>query len=129
VTGPLPTIDDVQAAAARLSGVAHRTPALTSRSLDLVTGASLHLKAECFQRTGSFKFRGAYNAIASLTDEERNRGVASYSSGNHAQAVALASALHGIPAVILMPEDAPSLKMEATAGYGAETRTSPPRGG
>jgi len=123
VTGPLPTIDDVRVAAARLQGVAHRTPTLTSRSLDLETGASLHLKAECFQRTGSFKFRGAYNAIASLTDEERNRGVASYSSGNHAQAVALASALHGIPCVILMPEDAPSLKMEATAGYGAEIVT------
>ncbi len=91
--------------------------------MDLVTGASLFLKAECFQRTGSFKFRGAYNAIASLSDEERNRGVASYSSGNHAQAVALASALHGIHAVILMPEDAPTLKMKATAGYGAEIVT------
>ena len=123
MTGPLPTIDDVRSAAERLQGVAHRTPVLTSRGLDLKTGASLFMKAECFQRTGSFKFRGAYNAIASLTDEERKRGVATYSSGNHAQAVALASALHGIPAVILMPEDAPTLKMQATAGYGAEIVT------
>ena len=123
MTGPLPTIDDVRSAAERLQGVAHRTPVLTSQSLDIETGASLFMKAECFQRTGSFKFRGAYNAIASLTDEERNRGVATFSSGNHAQAVALASALHGIPAVILMPEDAPTLKMKATAGYGAEIVT------
>jgi len=119
----LPTLDDVRAAAARLDAVAHRTPVITGRTLDQTTGASLFLKAECFQRTGSFKFRGAFNAIASLTDEQRAAGVATYSSGNHAQAVALAAALHGIPAVILMPEDAPALKVEATAGYGAEIVT------
>ena len=119
----LPTLDDVRAAAARLDGVAHRTPVITGRTLDQTTGASMFLKAECFQRTGSFKFRGAFNAIASLTEGQRAAGVATYSSGNHAQAVALAAALHGIPAVILMPEDAPALKMEATAGYGAEIVT------
>ncbi len=117
------TLDDVRAAAGRLDGVANRTPVLTSRTLDGETGGRLFLKAECFQRTGSFKFRGAFNAIASLSDEERARGVATYSSGNHAQAVALAAALHGVPAVILMPEDAPSLKVEATRGYGAEIVT------
>jgi len=119
----LPTLDDVQAAANRLDGVAHRTPVLTSRTLNERLGASLFLKAECYQRTGSFKFRGAFNAIASLNDAERTRGVATFSSGNHAQAVALAAALHEIPAVILMPEDAPTLKMKATAGYGAEIVT------
>jgi len=119
----LPILDDVRAAAARLDGVAHRTPVITGRTLDQTTGASMFLKAECYQRTGSFKFRGAFNAIASLTDGQRAAGVATYSSGNHAQAVALAAALHGIPAVILMPEDAPALKVEATAGYGAEIVT------
>ena len=119
----LPALDDVRAAAARLDGVAHRTPVITGRTLDKTTGASMFLKAECFQRTGSFKFRGAFNAIASLTDGQRAAGVATYSSGNHAQAVALAAALHGIPAVILMPEDAPALKVEATTGYGAEIVT------
>jgi threonine dehydratase len=123
MTSPLPTLDDVGAAAARLEGVAHRTPVVTGRTLNERVGAAMFLKAECFQRTGSFKFRGAYNAIASLTDAERSRGVATYSSGNHAQAVALAAALHGIRSVILMPEDAPSLKVEATAGYGAEIVT------
>ncbi len=117
------TLTDVRAAADRLLGVAHRTPVLTSRALDRETGGALFLKAECFQRTGSFKFRGAFNAIASLSDDERERGVATYSSGNHAQAVALAAALHGVPAVILMPEDAPELKMKATRGYGAEIVT------
>jgi threonine dehydratase len=120
VTDGLPTLDDVRAAAARLEGIAHRTPVLTSRTLNERVGASLFLKAECYQRAGAFKFRGAYNAIASLSDAERARGVATFSSGNHAQAVALASALHGIPSVILMPEDAPALKVEATRGYGAE---------
>ncbi|MCJ7726099.1 MAG: threo-3-hydroxy-L-aspartate ammonia-lyase [Acidimicrobiia bacterium] len=123
MTGSLPTLDDVLAAAARLDGIAHRTPVLTSKTLNERTGGSLFLKAECFQRAGAFKFRGAYNAIASLTDAERARGVATFSSGNHAQAVALASALHHIPSIILMPEDAPSLKVEATRGYGAEIVT------
>ncbi len=120
---PLVTADDVARAAARLAGVANHTPVLTSRTLNGLTGADVYLKAECFQRTGSFKFRGAYNAINSLSDRERSRGVASYSSGNHAQAVALAAALHDIPSAILMPEDAPELKLAATRGYGAEIVT------
>lgn len=96
---------------------------LTSRLLDERTGGSLYLKAECFQRTGSFKFRGAFNTISALSDEERSRGVAAYSSGNHAQAVALAAALHDIPSVILMPEDAPASKVAATRSYGADIVT------
>jgi threonine dehydratase len=120
---PLPTVDDVAAAARRLAGVAHRTPVLHSTTLDARTRGSLFLKAECFQRTGSFKFRGAFNAIASLDPARRGRGVATYSSGNHAQAVALAAALHDVPAVILMPDDAPPIKADATAAYGAEIVT------
>lgn len=121
MTQPPVTLDDVRRAARRLEGVANRTPVLTSRRLDLVTGAArLFMKAECFQRTGSFKFRGAYNAVSALDEAARARGVATYSSGNHAQAVALAASLHGIPAVILMPEDAPASKVAATRGYGAE---------
>ncbi len=111
---------DIRAAAARLEGVAHRTPVLTSRTLDALTGAQVFLKAECFQRGGAFKFRGAYNAIAALDAETRSRGVVSFSSGNHAQAVALAAQLHGIPATLVMPEDAPPAKLAATRGYGAE---------
>lgn len=114
------TPDDVGRAAARLAGVAHRTPVLTSTTLDAELGATVFLKAENFQRAGAFKFRGAYNAIASLTEAERARGVATFSSGNHAQAVALSAALHDIPAVILMPEDAPASKVAATKGYGAD---------
>jgi threonine dehydratase len=113
-------LDDVRAAAARLRGVAHRTPVFTSRTLDAIAGARVHLKAESLQRGGAFKFRGAYNAISSLPAEQRARGVAAYSSGNHAQAVALAASLLGVPAVILMPEDAPATKLAATRGYGAE---------
>lgn len=120
---PLITLDDVEAAARRLDGVVNRTPVLTSRTLNERVGAELFLKAECFQRTGSFKFRGAYNAINALTPEERARGVASYSSGNHAQAFALAAALHETPATIVMPEDAPALKLAATRSYGAEIVT------
>ena len=115
------TLDDVQAAAGRLAGVAHRTPVLTGRLLDEATGAArVLLKAENLQRAGAFKFRGAYNAVASLSPAERARGVATVSSGNHAQALALAARLHEIPAVILMPDDAPAGKLAATAGYGAE---------
>jgi threonine dehydratase len=114
------SLDDVQAAARRIDGVAHRTPVLTSRALDEATGATVLLKAENLQRIGAFKFRGAYNAVASLSDEERARGVATVSSGNHAQALALAARLHGTPAVILMPEDAPPGKLAATEGHGAE---------
>jgi threonine dehydratase len=114
------SIDDVRAAAGRLRGVAHRTPVLTSRALDDATGATVLLKAENLQRGGAFKFRGAYNAVASLTAAERERGVATVSSGNHAQALALAARLHQARAVILMPDDAPSGKLAATEGHGAE---------
>jgi threo-3-hydroxy-L-aspartate ammonia-lyase len=116
-------LDDVRAAARRLEGVAHRTPVLTSRTLDERVGAPVLIKAEAFQRTGSFKFRGAYNKVSSLSDEERSRGVVAFSSGNHAQAVALAARLHGASATIVMPEDAPALKLDATLGYGAEVIT------
>lgn len=111
---------DVEAAARRLAGVAHRTPVLTSRTLDAVAGAQVFVKAECFQRGGAFKFRGAYNRISQLDERERAAGVIAYSSGNHAQAVALAARELGVPAAILMPTDAPPAKVEATSGYGAE---------
>ena len=115
------SLADVLAAAQRLEGVAHRTPVLSSRSLDEAAGAErVFLKAENLQRVGAFKFRGAFNAIASLRPEERERGVATVSSGNHAQAVSLAARLHEARAVILMPEDAPEGKVAATKGYGAE---------
>jgi len=111
---------DVLVAATRLAGVAHRTPVLTSRTLDAAAGGTLLLKAEHLQRTGSFKFRGAWNAVASLPPDERARGIVAFSSGNHAQAVALAARLHGVPAVVVMPADAPPGKLGATRGYGAE---------
>jgi len=114
---------DVEAAARRLDGVAHRTPVFTSRTLDGLAGGSVHVKAECFQRGGAFKFRGAFNKISSLTEAVRTRGVLAYSSGNHAQAVAIAAALLGTRATILMPDDAPAAKREATRGYGAEIVT------
>lgn len=117
------SLTDVRAAADRLAGVAHRTPVLTSRTLDERVGAQVFLKAENFQRIGAFKFRGAYNAISLLTPEQLAAGVAAYSSGNHAQAVALAARLAGTTAVILMPEDAPPTKLAATRGYGAEVVT------
>src|SRR4051812_35485465 len=113
-------LDDVRAAADVLAGVANRTPVLTSRTLDGIVGASVHLKAECFQRGGAFKFRGAFNKISSLPRESLARGVFAYSSGNHAQAVAIAAQLMGTHATILMPEDAPAAKVDATRGYGAE---------
>lgn len=114
------SLDDVRAAAERLRGVAHRTPVLTSRTLDGTANASVFLKAENFQRAGAFKFRGAYNKISSLTADELSAGVATYSSGNHAQAVALAAQILGTTAVILMPADAPETKVQATRGYGGE---------
>jgi threonine dehydratase len=117
---PVIELEDVERAAQRLSGVAHRTPVLTSRTLDERTGAEVHVKAECFQRGGAFKFRGAYNKISSLDDDTLRQGVLAYSSGNHAQAVAIAAALLGSHATIVMPEDAPAAKLEATRGYGAE---------
>ena len=114
------SIEDVKTAARRLDGVAHRTPVLSSRALDDATGATVLLKAENHQRSGAFKFRGAFNAVASLSDDERRRGVATVSSGNHAQALALAARLHETNAVILMPEDSPAGKLAATESHGAE---------
>jgi threonine dehydratase len=115
-----PVFADVRAAAERLRGVAHRTPVVTSRTLDARTGAQVFLKCENLQRMGAFKFRGAYNRIAQLEPAVRARGVVAFSSGNHAQGVALAAQLFGIPATIVMPRDAPAAKLAATRGYGAE---------
>ncbi|AWB24172.1 threo-3-hydroxy-L-aspartate ammonia-lyase [Methylobacterium currus] len=117
------TFADVEAAAGRIAGIAHRTPVLTSRTADARTGASLFFKAEPLQRAGAFKFRGACNAIAALSPEQRARGVLAFSSGNHAQAIAYAGALQGVPTVIVMPHDAPAIKVAATRGYGAEIVT------
>ncbi|MFJ8656718.1 threo-3-hydroxy-L-aspartate ammonia-lyase [Streptomyces rochei] len=120
---PPVTFVDVRDAAARLDGVAHRTPVLTSRALDALVGAETFVKCENFQRVGAFKFRGAYNAASRLSAGQLAKGIAAYSSGNHAQAVALAARELGTTAVVLMPEDAPRTKREATAGYGAEIVT------
>jgi len=114
------TFDDVAAAHTRIAGVAHRTPVLTSSTANAMTGATLLFKAENLQRMGAFKFRGAYNAISRFTPDQKAGGVIAYSSGNHAQAIALAARLLGVAAVIVMPEDAPRVKVEATRGYGAE---------
>ncbi|WP_340374297.1 threo-3-hydroxy-L-aspartate ammonia-lyase [Streptomyces sp. SS7] len=123
-TAPPPiTLDDVLDAAVRLRGVARRTPVLRSRTLDAAVGAEVFLKCENFQRVGAFKFRGAYNAVSRLTPDQLARGVAAYSSGNHAQAVALAARELGTTAVIVMPEDTPRSKRAATEGYGAEIVT------
>jgi threo-3-hydroxy-L-aspartate ammonia-lyase len=120
---PLIELGDVERAAQRLAGVAHRTPVLTSRTLDELAGARVHVKAECFQRGGAFKFRGAYNKISSLDEGALRSGVLAYSSGNHAQAVAIAAGLLGSQATIVMPDDAPAAKLDATRGYGAEIVT------
>ncbi|MEU3897188.1 threo-3-hydroxy-L-aspartate ammonia-lyase [Streptomyces sp. NPDC045251] len=122
-TAPPVTFADVRDAAARLDGIANRTPVLTSRTLDALVGAEVFVKCENFQRVGAFKFRGAYNAASRLSAGQPAKGIAAYSSGNHAQAVALAARELGTTAVILMPEDAPRSKREATAGYGAEIVT------
>lgn len=111
---------EIQAAATRLAGVAHTTPVLTSRLVNEQTQAEVFFKAENLQRTGSFKFRGAYNAIAQLAPEQKAAGVVTYSSGNHAQAVALAGQLLDVKTTIVMPEDAPAVKLDATRGYGAQ---------
>ena len=111
---------DIDAAAERLKGIAHRTPVLTSRTADAATGAKLFFKCENLQRMGAFKFRGAYNALAQFTPEQRRAGVVAFSSGNHAQAVALSAQLLRMPAIIIMPTDAPAAKIAATKGYGAE---------
>ncbi|HAX25971.1 MAG TPA: pyridoxal-5'-phosphate-dependent protein [Chloroflexi bacterium] len=114
------TFDDVLAAAEQLRGIVNTTPVISSRTLNDLTGREVFLKCESFQRAGSFKFRGAYNAISRLDAATRERGVVAYSSGNHAQGVAISARLLGIPAVIVMPDDAPQVKQNATRGYGAE---------
>jgi threo-3-hydroxy-L-aspartate ammonia-lyase len=122
-TDSIPNFADVADAARRLAGVAHRTPVLTSRSADRNSGGRLFFKCENFQRIGAFKFRGAYNAITRFDPNQRAAGVLAYSSGNHAQAIALSAQLLGIKATIIMPLDAPATKLEATKGYGAEVIT------
>ena len=119
----LPTFDDVRAAADRIYGVAHRTPVLTSTYVDELLGSKVYFKAENFQRMGAFKFRGAYNALSRFSEEQRRKGVLTFSSGNHAQAIALAASELGIPATIIMPADAPVAKMAATKGYGGNVVT------
>jgi threonine dehydratase len=114
-----PSFADVQAAAERIRGHAHRTPVLTSRRVDAETGARVYFKCENFQRMGAFKFRGAFNALSRFDEDQRRAGVVTYSSGNHAQAIALAAGILGIPATIVMPHDAPEAKVAATLGYGA----------
>ncbi|WP_081158326.1 threo-3-hydroxy-L-aspartate ammonia-lyase [Ensifer aridi] len=115
-----PTFEDVRAARMRISGIAHRTPVLTSRTANEIAKAALFFKAENMQRAGAFKFRGAYNAIAALDAASRKNGVIAFSSGNHGQALAYAARLHGVSATIVMPRDAPAIKVAATQGYGAE---------
>ncbi|HUG21349.1 threo-3-hydroxy-L-aspartate ammonia-lyase [Piscinibacter sp.] len=115
----LPDFDDVAAAAERIAGHAHRTPVMRSRTADALCGAELFFKCENLQRAGAFKFRGAFNALSRFTPEQRRRGVVAFSSGNHAQAIALASRLLEMPATIVMPHDAPAAKIAATRGYGA----------
>lgn len=114
------SFDDVARAHERIASVAHRTPVLTSTTANELSGAHLYFKCENFQRMGAFKFRGAYNAIAQFTPEQRARGVVTFSSGNHAQAIALSARLLGVKAVIVMPTDAPAIKIAATRGYGGE---------
>jgi threo-3-hydroxy-L-aspartate ammonia-lyase len=116
----LPTFADVESAAKQLTGVAHRTPVATSRAVNARTGAQLFFKCENLQRAGAFKFRGAYNALSRLSPDERRRGVVTFSSGNHAQAIALAGQVLDVPRVIVMPSDAPAVKRIATEGYGGE---------
>jgi threonine dehydratase len=122
----LVTWDDVANARARIAPFAHRTPVLTSATIDRMSGARVLFKCENLQTTGSFKFRGATNAVASLTARERARGVYAHSSGNHAQALALAARLHRVPAYLVMPEDAPEIKRRAVADYGGRITRCPP---
>ncbi|KWU26488.1 threo-3-hydroxy-L-aspartate ammonia-lyase [Burkholderia cenocepacia] len=119
----LPTYDDVAAAATRLEGHAHRTPVMTSRTIDDALGAQVFFKCENLQRMGAFKFRGAFNALSRFNAEQRRHGVVAFSSGNHAQAIALSARMLGIPATIVMPQDAPAAKMAATRGYGGNVVT------
>jgi len=118
-----PTAHDVVEAAHKLKGIAHRTPVLRSNSIDEMLGAQLFFKCENLQRTGAFKFRGAFNALAQLDEDQRERGVITFSAGNHAQAIALAARLLDMPALVLMPDDAPTSKMAATREYGAQVVT------
>jgi threonine dehydratase len=115
-----PTLTDIRQAAERIRPYAHRTPVLTNQSLNEKLGAQIYLKCENMQKVGAFKFRGACNAVYSLTDEEAARGVSTHSSGNHAQALALAAKIRGIPAYIVMPDNAPMVKKDAVAGYGGQ---------
>jgi len=119
----LPTYEDVVAAAARIAGHAHETPVMTSRTLDAELGAEVFFKCENLQRMGAFKFRGAFNALSKFTARQRETGVVAFSSGNHAQAIALSAQLLGIPATIVMPHDAPAAKVAATKGYGGNVVT------
>src|SRR5258708_3031749 len=116
----LPTFADVESAATQIPGIAHKTPVATSKTIDARTGARLFFKCENLQRAGAFKFRGAYNALSRLNADERRRGVVTFSSGNHAQAIALAGQVLNIPRIIVMPSDAPAVKRIATEGYGGE---------
>ncbi|MCO8648943.1 threo-3-hydroxy-L-aspartate ammonia-lyase, partial [Burkholderia multivorans] len=120
---PLPSFDDVAAAAARIAGHARRTPVMTSRTVDDALGAQVFFKCENLQRMGAFKFRGAFNALSRFDAEQRRRGVVAFSSGNHAQAIALSARMLGIPATIVMPQDAPAAKIAATRGYGGTVVT------
>src|SRR5512138_3810812 len=113
-----PTLQDIQQAAQRIEPYIHRTPVLTNQSLNHLVGAQVYLKCENLQKVGAFKFRGASNAVYSLSDEEASRGVCTHSSGNHAQALALAARMRGVPAYIVMPSNAPQVKKDAVAGYG-----------
>lgn len=119
----LPTYEDVAQAAERILGVAHRTPVLTSRTVNEEFGAEIFFKCENMQRMGAFKFRGGYNALAKFSPEQRRAGVVAFSSGNHAQAIALSARILGMPATIVMPQDAPAAKVAATRGYGATVVT------
>jgi threonine dehydratase len=116
----LPTFEDVVAAARRIEGHAHRTPVMTSRTVDEELEAQVFFKCENLQRMGAFKFRGAFNALSKFSPEQRRAGVVAFSSGNHAQAIALSARLLGIPATIVMPHDAPAAKVAATKGYGGQ---------
>ncbi|MGN6651132.1 threo-3-hydroxy-L-aspartate ammonia-lyase [Trinickia sp.] len=118
-TYTLPTYADVEAAATRIDGIAHRTPVQTSRTLNELVGGEVFVKCENFQRMGAFKFRGAFNALSKFSPEQRRAGVVAFSSGNHAQGIALSAKILGIPATIIMPHDAPAAKVAATKGYGA----------
>ncbi len=121
----MPTPTDISAAAQRLAGIVNNTPVMTSRTLNEICGCEVYLKCENYQRVGAFKFRGAYNAVSQLTDEQKAKGVVTHSSGNHAQGLALAAKLNGVKATIVMPEDSPPVKKAATAGYGADIVTCP----